>query len=87
MKTYRWQLVRQKSAQGLNYMAGVIEAHSAVEARQAINREVAEYAAQGLMRGEYSLLMSCDGSRQSLAERTIYVHSTHPHPLTNQEVA
>lgn len=76
MKTYHWFANRMRAGLGLRHFNGTVEAHTVKEAWQKVNPEIADYARQGLVKGEFKL--SIRSRDRWYADREVYIHSTYP---------
>lgn len=83
---YEWEALRQAGGQGLSHISGQVIAHGVKEARLHIDADIAGYAQQGLVRGDYVLRLTSFLPARRFADRTIFIHSIHSSPIPNTEV-
>lgn len=74
MKCFQWFANKQPGGRGLRHFNGTVEAHTVKEAWQQIDKHVAEYAQQGLIKGAFKLSIRV-GSRW-FADRCVCIPST-----------
>lgn len=77
IKTFFWTIIKQRGGKGLPHVSGTVEAHTLKEAKVGIDREIADYAAQDLVMGEYLLGIRTD--RLMFPDRHIQICCSRPH--------